>query len=224
MRLLLAEDEEMMAEAVTAYLEYHGHRTDWVQDGPSAFHAARSGTYDCLILDVMMPGMDGFEVLRALRGRGDSTPAIFLTAKAEISDKLEGFRAGGDDYLTKPFSLEELLARLNALALRGRVHKADEILFADLVLDRNACLLKAGEKSCTLSHRELRLMAFLMLNPHMYFSADALLDRVWGIDAEVEQGTVWVHISYLRKKMEALGTRAVIVSKRNIGYALEEAP
>ena len=214
----------MMAEAVTAYLEYHQHQVDWAPDGPTALSMARSGAYDCLILDVMMPGLDGLSVLRGLRARGDQTPAIFLTAKAEISDKLEGFRAGGDDYLTKPFAMEELLARLNALALRGRALRQNIMTFADLVLDRDACLLRRGEKSCALSNRELKLTEFLMMNPRVYFSADALLDKVWGIDAEVEQGTVWVHISYLRKKLEALGSRAVILSKRGIGYALEETP
>ena len=222
MRLLLAEDESMMAEAVTAYLEYHQHQVDWAPDGPTTLTMARDGAYDCLILDVMMPGLDGLSVLRNLRARGDQTPAIFLTAKAEISDKLQGFRAGGDDYLTKPFAMEELLARLNALALRGRALRQNGLTFADLNLDRDACLLKCGDNSCALSNRELRLMEFLIMNPRVYFSADALLDKVWGIDAEVEQGTVWVHISYLRKKLETLGSRAVILSRRGIGYALEE--
>ena len=222
MRLLLAEAEPMMADAVTAYLSYHGHQVDWAEDGPAALEKAQSAVYDCLILDVMMPGMDGVSVLRQLRKEGSAVPAIFLTAKSEIDDKTQGFEAGGDDYLTKPFAMEELLLRVNALAKRGRTILSGKICFADLTLDRDTCVLQAGDHACPLSRREFQLMEFLMRNPHIYFSADALLDRVWGMDADVEQGTVWVHVSYLRKKLESAGAHAAIVSKRGIGYALEE--
>ena len=222
MRLLLAEDEAMMAEAVIAYLSYYGHQVDWAEDGLAALEKAQFGNYDCLILDVMMPGMDGVSVLRQLRKGGSTVPAIFLTAKGEIDDKTQGFEAGGDDYLTKPFALEELKLRVNALSMRGRAIISDRLVFADLTLDRDACVLRVGSASCPLSHRELQLLEFLMRNPRIYFSADALLDRVWGMDSEVEQGTVWAHVSYLRKKLETLGAHAVITSKRGIGYALEE--
>lgn len=224
MRLLLAEDEKMMAEAVVAYLSYHGHQVDWAEDGVAALEKAQSGDYDCLILDVMMPGMDGVSVLKQYRKDGGMAPAIFLTAKSAMDDKTQGFEAGGDDYLTKPFALEELLLRINAMAKRGRAILSNKMTFSDLTLDRDACILWRGGASCPLSRRELQLLEFLMRNPRVYFSADMLLDRVWGFDAEVEQGTVWVHISYLRKKFETLGAHAVIASKRGIGYALEEAP
>ena len=224
MRLLLAEDEKMMAEAVVAYLSYHGHQTDWAEDGLAALEKAQAGDYDCLILDVMMPGMDGVSVLKQYRKDGGMAPAIFLTAKSAMDDKTQGFEAGGDDYLTKPFALEELLLRINAMAKRGRAILSNKMTFSDLTLDRDACILWCGGASCPLSRRELQLLEFLMRNPRVYFSADMLLDRVWGFDAEVEQGTVWVHISYLRKKFETLGAHAVIASKRGIGYALEEAP
>ena len=223
MRLLLAEDEEMMAEAVIAYLSFHGHQIDWAEDGLAALEKALSETYDCLILDVMMPGLDGISMLKRYRKEGGMAPAIFLTAKSAMDDKVHGFEAGGDDYLTKPFALEELLLRINAMAKRGRVILSPKITFADLVLDRDACMLWCGAASCPLSRREFQLLEFFMRNPHVYFPADALLDRVWGFDAEVEQGTVWVHVSYLRKKFETLGAHAVIASKRGIGYALEEA-
>ena len=222
MRLLLAEDEEMMAEAVIAYLSYFGHQTEWAEDGLTALNKALSNDYDCLILDVMMPEMDGVSMLRQYRKGGGMAPAIFLTAKGAIEDKVHGFEAGGDDYLTKPFALEELLLRINAMAKRGRTILSDKMVFSDLTLDRSACILWRGSASSPLSHRELQLLEFFMQNPHMYFSANTLLDRVWGIDAEVEQGTVWAHISYLRKKFETLGSHAVITSKRGIGYALEE--
>ena len=222
MRLLLAEDETMMAEAVSEYLSFHGHQVDWAEDGLDALDKARSNAYDCLILDIMMPGMDGVSMLKQYRKEGGMAPAIFLTAKSAMDDKTLGFEAGGDDYLTKPFALAELLLRINAMAKRGRAILSAKITFSDLVLDRDACILWCGGASCPLSRRELQLLEFLMRNPHLYFSADVLLDRVWGLDAEVEQGTVWVHISYLRKKFETLGAHAVIASKRGIGYALEE--
>ena len=222
MRLLLAEDEEMMADAVIAYLTYYGHQVDWAEDGPSALDKAQSEEYDCLILDVMMPGMDGVSVLKRYRKDGGMAPAIFLTAKSAMEDKTQGFEAGGDDYLTKPFAMEELLLRINALAKRSRTIISKKMTFSDLVLDKDACTLCCGGASCPLSHRELQLLEFFILNPRIYFSADMLLDRVWGHDAEVEQGTVWAHISYLRRKFETLGAHAVIASKRGIGYALEE--
>ena len=222
MRLLLAEDEKMMADAVIAFLSYQGDCVDWAEDGVIALEKARSGEYDCLILDVMMPGMDGVSVLRELRAGGNLTPAIFLTAKGELADKRQGFQSGGDDYLTKPFAMEELVLRVQALARRGKAVNPSMLRFADLVLEKETCSLKVGNKSCPLSHREYQLIAFLMQNPRMFFSADTLLDRVWGMDSEAEQGTVWVHISYLRRKLESLGARAGIQSRRGIGYALEE--
>ncbi|MBO4836900.1 MAG: response regulator transcription factor [Clostridia bacterium] len=222
MRLLLAEDEEMMADAVIAYLSYHGHTTDWADNGLDALEKAELNSYDCLILDVMMPKMDGVTMLKQYRKEGGTAPAIFLTAKGAMDDKIQGFEAGGDDYLTKPFAMEELLLRVNAMAKRGRAILSQKMAFSDLVLDRDSCTLWCGGASCPLSHRELQLLEFFIRNPRVYFSADTLLDRVWGIDTEVEQGTVWVHISYLRKKFENLGAHAVISSKRGIGYALEE--
>ena len=224
MRLLLAEDEAMMAEAVVAYLSYHKHQVDWAEDGLSALDKAQSADYDCLILDVMMPEMDGVTMLKQYRKEGGMAPAIFLTAKSAMDDKTQGFEAGGDDYLTKPFALEELLLRIRAMTKRSRTIISKKMTFSDLVLDKDACVVCCGSASCPLSHRELQLLEFFILNPHVYFSADTLLDRVWGYDAEVEQGTVWVHISYLRKKFETLGAHVAIASRRGIGYALEEAP
>ena len=222
MKLLLAEDEAMMAEAIVAYLSYHGHEVDWAEDGRRALEMGLEGGYDCLILDVMMPEMSGLTVLKRLRREGSTVPAIFLTARAEIEDKGQGFEAGGDDYLTKPFAMEELMMRINALARRGRAIISGRMTFADITLDRDSCTLISGGASCVLSHREIQLLEFFMRTPRVYFSADALLDHVWGMDAEVEQGTVWAHVSYLRKKLETLGAHAAIVSKRGIGYALEE--
>ena len=222
MRLLLAEDEETMAEAVVAFLEYHHYAVDWVNNGTDALETARLGIYDVLILDIMMPGMDGLEVLRTLRGEGNTVPVLLLTAKSEIRDKVLGFESGSDDYLTKPFALEELRVRVEALTRRGQAYQGERTAIGNLVLDRSSCALRAGEKTCPLSHREYQLAELFMRNPHIYFSADTLLDRVWGMDADVEYGTVWVHISGLRKKLETLGADVEIRSKRGVGYALEE--
>ena len=161
-------------------------------------------------------------MLRTLRGEGNTAPVLLLTAKSEIRDKVLGFESGSDDYLTKPFALEELRVRVEALTRRSQAYQGEQTAIGNLVLDRSGCALRSGEKTCPLSHREYQLTALFMRNPHIYFSADTLLDRVWGMDADVEYGTVWVHISGLRKKLEALGADVEIRSKRGVGYALEE--
>ena len=220
MLLLLAEDEPAMAEAVQAYLSYHQYTVEWVDNGTEALERAQRGTYDGLILDIMMPGMDGITVLKTLRLTGDHTPVILLTAKGELEDKLAGFEAGADDYLPKPFALEELLVRVRAMLRRGESYRSDAVTFADVTLEPSTCALKHGTESSPLSNREYQLMDLLIRNPGVFFSADTLLDRVWGMDADVGQGTVWAHISYLRKKLEAIGAQATISSRRGVGYAL----
>lgn len=222
MLLLLAEDEEAMADAIVAYLSYHKMTVDWAPDGLAAMEATRQKNYDVMILDIMMPGMDGVTLLRRLRAAGNTAPALFLTAKSELRDKVQGFEAGSDDYLTKPFAMEELLVRINALGRRGKPYQGECMTLADLMLDQSAVALRVGEKSCPLSHREYQLMEHFMRHPRMYFSADRLLDHVWGMDAFFDQGTVLAHISYLRKKLELLDAHVAIRSRRGIGYALEE--
>ncbi|MCR5370764.1 MAG: response regulator transcription factor [Clostridium sp.] len=221
MRLLLAEDEEAMAEAVVDYLEYHHYEVDWANNGTDALERARMGAYDVLILDIMMPGMDGLTVLRTLRGEGDTTPVLLLTAKGEIRDKVQGFESGSDDYLTKPFAMEELRVRVDALTRRSQNYQGEQVAFEDLTLDKSGYAIRCGDKTVSLSHREYHLIELFIRNPHIYFSADTLLDWVWGMDADVEYGTVWVHISGLRKKLESLGSKTEIRSKRSVGYALE---
>lgn len=223
MRLLLAEDEGSLADAVMTYLSLHHHEVDWADNGSDALDKALDRPYDCILLDIMMPGMDGVSVLKELRAAGSSVPVIFLTAKGELSDKSDGFHAGADDYLTKPFALEELLLRVTALGRRGHVRLTKNLIFADLELDREFHCFTVGGKICSLSPREFQLMEFLILNPNMYFSVETLLDRVWGFSAEVEINTVWVHISQLRKKLETYHAQAKIVSKRSVGYALEKS-
>ena len=175
-----------------------------------------------MLLDLQLPGMDGLTVLRTLRAEGNTTPVLLLTAKGEIRDKVAGFESGSDDYLTKPFALEELRVRIDALTRRGQNYQGEQVTLGNLTLDKNGCALRVDGKNSPLSNREYHLIELFMRNPHVYFSADALLDRVWGMDAEVEYGTVWVHISGLRKKLESLGAHVEILSKRGVGYALEE--
>ena len=221
MHILLAEDEQAMAEAIVAFLQYHQFTVDWVDDGMEAYLQASRIPYDGLILDIMMPGLDGLTVLKRLRQDGRTTPVLFLTAKGDVEDRIAGFEHGADDYLPKPFDMTELLVRVKAMLRRRDTYHSDQLTFGNMTLDQSKCALTVGSSSVSLSRREYQLLEFLMNNPGIYFSADTLLDRVWGMDAITEQGTVWVHISYLRKKIASLGAHAVIQSKRGVGYALE---
>ena len=222
MRILLAEDERTMAEPIAAFLEYHKYTVDWVDNGADAYRQASAQAYDGLILDIMMPEMDGLTVLSRLRREGKNMPVLLLTAKSEIEDRIKGLDSGADDYLPKPFDMSELLARVRAMLRRRDTYHPETIVFGGMELTPDTCQLSANGKTFSLSRREYQLMELFMNNPGMLFSADTLLDRVWGMDGIVEQGTVWVHISYLRKKMADLGVSAVIRSKRGVGYALEE--
>ena len=221
MRILLAEDEITMAEPITAFLQYHKYTVDWVDNGEDAYNQASLQVYDGLILDIMMPGMDGLEVLSRLRGEGRNMPVLLLTAKAEVEDRIRGFDSGADDYLPKPFDMYELLARVRAMLRRRDTYHSETLSFNGMELVPDTCQLSAGGKTVSLSRREYQLMELFMNNPGVIFSADTLLDRVWGMDGIVEQGTVWVHVSYLRRKMTDIGAAAVIRSKRGVGYALE---
>lgn len=222
MRILLAEDERTMVEPITAFLEYHKYTVDWVDNGADAYRQASAQAYDGLILDIMMPEMDGLTVLSQLRREGKNMPVLLLTAKSEIEDRIKGLDCGADDYLPKPFDMSELLARVRAMLCRRDTYHPETISFGGMELTPDTCQLSANGKTFSLSRREYQLMELFMNNPGVLFSADTLLDRVWGMDGIVEQGTVWVHISYLRKKMADLGVSAVIRSKRGVGYALEE--
>ena len=222
MRILLAEDERTMAEPIIAFLQYHKYTVDWVDNGADAYRQAKDQAYDGLILDIMMPEMDGLTVLSRLRREGKNMPVLLLTAKSEIEDRIRGLDSGADDYLPKPFDMSELLARVRAMLRRRDTYHPETIAFGGMELTPDTCQLSANGKTFSLSRREYQLMELFMNNPGVLFSADTLLDRVWGMDGIVEQGTVWVHISYLRKKMADLGVSAVIRSKRGVGYALEE--
>ncbi|MGN1117112.1 MAG: response regulator transcription factor [Acutalibacteraceae bacterium] len=221
MKLLYAEDELSMSEAVTDILTFHKYSVDAVYDGEQAFFYAMNETYDGIILDIMMPKMDGVEVLRRLRASGNNTPVLLLTAKGEISDRISGLDAGADDYLPKPFNMGELLARVRAM-LRRRENYTPEILqCGNLYLNMQNYELSANGKAYTLPNLEYKMMEILMLNQGQYISTEDLLIKVWGYETDADIGIVWVYISYLRKRISALGAKAEIKAKRNIGYTLE---
>ena len=222
MKLLIAEDEQDLAEALTAFFEKNQFTVDAVPDGQEAYTYASSGGYDAVILDVMMPKLNGVEVLRRLRAEGFSAPVMMLTAKAEKDDRVEGFDAGADDYLPKPFAPDELLSRVRALLRRAGAYTPTVLRFGGLTLDCSAGLLSCGTESVRLSGREFQVMELLMRSPRQLFSADKIMERVWGWDSNAEISVVWVHISNLRKKMKAIGSSASVRAVRGMGYLLED--
>ncbi len=222
MKLLIAEDEIDLAEALTAFFEKNQFTVEAVYNGADAYDYAREGGYDAIILDVMMPKMNGIEVLRRLRDEGLSTPIMMLTAKAQKDDRVEGFDAGADDYLPKPFAPDELLARVRALLRRAGEFKPTVLTFGDLVLDSSTGILSCGGESVRLSGREFQLMELFLRSPRILFSVDKLMERIWGWDSDAEINVVWVHISNLRKKLKSIGSEVSIRANRGMGYVLEE--
>lgn len=223
MKLLFAEDEVGMSEAVTDILTYHHYMVDAVYDGEEALDYAREETYDGIILDIMMPKKNGFEVLEELRREGCRTPILLLTAKGEVEDRIRGLDLGADDYLPKPFAMDELLARVRAMLRRRETFVPDILTCGDVSLNLQSYELSGNGKSFVLPKLEYRMMEVLMQNQKRYLSSEDLLVKVWGYDTEAEVGTVWVYISYLRKRLEALSGQVKIKVKRNIGYTLEAA-
>ncbi|MBR3076498.1 MAG: response regulator transcription factor [Oscillospiraceae bacterium] len=221
MKLLYAEDERGLSEAVVDVLLYHKYRVDAVYDGQEALDYAENDRYDGIILDVMMPQKSGLEVLKALRARGDKTPILLLTAKAEVEDRIQGLDLGADDYLPKPFAMGELLARIRAMLRRREEFTPDLLQLGNLSLDRRSYTLSVGENHLLLPKLEYQIMELFLLNRGVYLSTEDILVKVWGYDTEAELGIVWVYISYLRKKLAGLGANVVIRAKRNIGYTLE---
>ncbi len=221
MKLLFAEDEVGMSEAVTDILTYHHYMVDAVYDGEEALDYAREETYDGIILDIMMPKKNGFQVLEELRREGCRTPILLLTAKGEVEDRIRGLDLGADDYLPKPFAMDELLARVRAMLRRRETFVPDILTYGDVSLNLQSYELSGNEKSFVLPKLEYRMMEVLMQNQRRYLSSEDLLVKVWGYDTEAEVGTVWVYISYLRKRLEVLSDQVKIKVKRNIGYTLE---
>ena len=221
MTLLYAEDEPAMAEAVADVLTYHNYLVDRVADGEEALDYARSETYDGIILDVMMPRLDGLAVVETLRREGCRTPVLLLTAKGEVEDRIRGLDLGADDYLPKPFAMGELLARVRAMLRRRQEFVPEVLTCGDVTLNLGSFQLACGDKSAVLPKMEYRLMETLMRNQGLYLSSEDLLVKVWGYNAQAEIGTVWVYISYLRKRLAALGSRVTVKARRGVGYTLE---
>lgn len=222
MRLLLADDEQELTDALAVILNYHKYSVDVVHDGQDALDYALTGEYDGLILDVMMPRMNGFDVLRQLRKKGITTPVIMLTAKSQLQDKIDGLDAGADDYLPKPFETEELLARIRAMTRRGGdVFTPDVLTLGDLTLDRKNYVLSCGDRSVTLANKEFQMMEMMMTNPKSILSTEHFMERIWGYDSESEINVVWSYISYLRKKLQSIGSNVELKALRGRGYYLE---
>lgn len=221
MKLLYAEDEPALSEAVVDYLTYHKYIVDPVYDGADAYDYAMSGEYDGIILDIMMPKRDGLEVISALRRNGCTTPVLLLTAKTQVEDRIRGLDVGADDYLPKPFDMGELIARIRAMLRRREEFHPDLICFGDLTLNMQSGEMNVGEVSFQLPRQEYRLMEQLMLNHTMFMSTENLLVKAWGYNTETDINSVWLYISYLRKRLAAMNSKVEIVSKRNVGYKLE---
>ena len=224
MHILTVEDETALAEAVAHILRKAGHSADRVADGQSALDYIRAGAYDLVLLDIMLPRLDGLSVLRQMRSEGVQTPVLMLTARTTVPDKVAGLNAGADDYLTKPFAPEELLARVSAMTRRKGAMVLNEISFQDLTLDLNTVTLRCGVRDVQLSPKEFALARLLLSQPSMTYSKDLLISRAWGLDSEATDNNVEAYISFLRKKLRYLGSRVAIKNLQKIGYRLEVAP
>ena len=221
MRLLLAEDEVELAKALGVILRHNNYSVDTVHNGEDALCYLENGDYDGAILDIMMPKLDGLSVLRRVRAAGNGIPVLILTAKSEIDDRVEGLDAGADDYLTKPFAMKELLARVRAL-LRRRTESADvKLTFADITLEISTSMLSCGANELRLTNKEFQMLEMLIEADGGIISVEKFMDKIWGYDSETEQNVVWVYVSYLRRKLESLGSSVRIAAHRNLGYSLE---
>lgn len=222
MRLLLAEDEQDLSKALVIVLKHNNYSVDAVFNGEDALTYLENGNYDGVILDIMMPKSDGLTVLKNLRQKGNQIPVLLLSAKSEIDDRVTGLDLGADDYLTKPFSMKELLARIRAITRRKGDSSNSVLSFSDLTLNRATFQLSSGENAIRLANREFQMMEMLMTNPGHVISAEQFMEKIWGFDSEVEPNVVWVYISNLRKKIVSLDSGVKIKASRGLGYLLEE--
>lgn len=221
MNVLVVEDEKRLAAALKKILENAGYHVDAVFDGQTGLDYALSEMYDVIVLDVMLPRMDGFEVIRQIRRKGVSTPVLFLTARSQLRDKVTGLDRGGDEYMTKPFQPEELLARLRALTRRKGEIVLNEATFGDLTLVLDTCDLLCGERSVHLSYREFEVAKIFITNPNQTISKDQMLLKVWGTEADVADNSVEAYISFIRKKIKFLKSNVQIVTLRMLGYRMQ---
>ena len=222
MHLLIAEDELDLAEVLTVFFEKKHFVVMTVNDGLTAYDYGMSDQFDAIILDVMMPKMNGIEVLKKLREQGIKTPIMMLTAKVQKDDRILGFNSGADDYLPKPFEPDELICRVRAMLRRSENYKPDILSYGDLLLNTANGTLSCGQQSIRLSGREFQLMELFMRSPGNVFSADHIMERIWGFESDAEINVVWVHISNLRKKLKSVGSTVSVYANRGMGYVLED--
>lgn len=224
MRLLLAEEERSLSRAVTVLLRKNHYEVDPVYDGEEALDYLSTGNYDGAILDIMMPKADGIEILRRLRAGGSRLPVLLLTAKGEVEDKVLGLDSGANDYLTKPFAAQELLARIRAMTRDQTAQTTSRLQVGNVTLDRATFQLSTPTGSLQLANKEFQMLEMLLCNPRQVLSKERFLEKIWGYDSEADSSVVWVYISYLRKKLSALHANVRIQARRNVGYRLEELP
>ena len=223
MRILLAEDEKMLSEAIVAILTHSNFSVDPVYDGQDAIDYLLTGDYDGAILDIMMPKKDGITVLKELRAAGLSTPVLMLTAKSQLEDKVEGLDSGADDYLTKPFAKEELVARVRAITRRQPEFTSPNLTFEDMSLRRSDLTLSGPNGELRLANKEYQIMEMLMTNGGQVISTERFMEKIWGYDSDAEINVVWVNISGLRKKISEIGAHVQIKAARGVGYMLTQA-
>jgi len=221
MRILIAEDEISTAKALKVIMEKNKFSVDIVHNGDDAWSYIRSGSYEVIILDIMMPGMNGLEVLSSIRQAGIGTPVLMLTAKSEIEDKVMGLDMGADDYLAKPFNTSELIARVKALGRRSESYSETVKTLGNVSLDGNRYELRVGDKSVSLTNKEYQLLELFILHPGFVFSTEHLMDKIWGIDSESDIDVVWTHIGFVRKKLKSLEADVEIRTIRGSGYSME---
>ncbi len=222
MHLLLAEDERSLSKALVRILEYAHYTVDAVYDGQEALDYMETEEYDGIILDIMMPEIDGIEVLRRFRALGKQTPVLLLTAKSEIDDKVEGLDSGANDYLTKPFDTKELLARIRAMTRIQTAAVDASLSFGNVSLNQKTFVLSNAQAQFTLANKEYQVMELLMSNPGHVIATQRIFEKIWGYDSDTEINVVWVYISYLRKKLNQMQADILIKAHRNVGYSLEK--
>ena len=222
MRILVADDEPDMAAALEALLKREHYSVDVVCDGQDALDYGLAENYDCIVLDIMMPKLDGIQALRALRARSIATPVLLLTAKSQVEDRVAGLDSGADDYLPKPFDNREFTARVRALTRRGGEYRPTALTAGNVTLDCAAFELKCGSSCIRLGNREFQMLELLMRQTGRLISTEQFMEHIWGCDSEAEINVVWAYISYLRRKLEAAGANVRIAARRGQGYLLEE--
>ncbi len=225
MRILIVEDEKRLADALCQILTEQKYMTDVVFDGADGYEYAKSGIYDCIILDVMLPGMSGFDMVSLLRRDRISTPVLMLTARDTVSDKVRGLDAGSDDYMTKPFSPQELLARIRVLSRRKGEVVLDEMRYADVIFNQSSAEISCTktQKNIRLNYKEAEMLKLFLAKPEVILSKEELITKIWGYDSDAGDNNVEAYISFLRKKLNYIGSETEIVSIKKLGYKLEVA-